>query len=45
MVGTLRQRFGALITPDLLIYGTGGAAVAGLLTSGNVFGVMLPAKW
>ncbi len=36
--GTLRQRFGALITPDLLIYGTGGAAVAGLLTSGNVFG-------
>jgi opacity protein-like surface antigen len=36
--GTLRQRFGALVTPDLLIYGTGGAAVAGLLTSGNVFG-------
>jgi opacity protein-like surface antigen/outer membrane receptor protein involved in Fe transport len=36
--GTLRQRFGALITPDLLIYGTGGAAVVGLLTSGNVFG-------
>ena len=36
--GTLRQRFGALITPDLLIYGTGGAAVGGLQTSGNVFG-------
>jgi len=36
--GTLRQRFGALVTPDLLIYGTGGAAVAGVLTSGNVFG-------
>jgi opacity protein-like surface antigen len=36
--GTLRQRFGALVAPDLLIYGTGGAAVAGLLTSGNVYG-------
>ena len=36
--GTLRQRFGALVAPDLLIYGTGGAAVAGLLTAGNVYG-------
>jgi opacity protein-like surface antigen len=35
---TLRQRFGALLTPDLLAYATGGAAVAGIVTSGNVFG-------
>jgi opacity protein-like surface antigen/outer membrane receptor protein involved in Fe transport len=36
--GTLRPRFGALVTPDLLLYGTGGAAIAGLLTSGNIYG-------
>jgi outer membrane immunogenic protein len=36
--GTLRQRFGGLVTPDLLLYVTGGAAVAGISTSGNVFG-------
>jgi opacity protein-like surface antigen/outer membrane receptor protein involved in Fe transport len=36
--GTLRQRAGALVTPDLLVYATGGAALAGLLTSGNVYG-------
>jgi opacity protein-like surface antigen len=36
--GTLRQRFGALATPDLLLYATGGAAVGGISTAGNVFG-------
>jgi len=36
--GTLRPRLGVLVTPDLLLYGTGGAAVAGLITSGNIFG-------
>jgi outer membrane immunogenic protein len=36
--GTLRQRFGALVTPDLLIYATGGVAVGGISTGGNVFG-------
>ena len=36
--GTLRQRFGGLVTPDLLLYVTGGAAVAGISTAGNVFG-------
>jgi opacity protein-like surface antigen len=28
--GTLRGRFGAVVTPDVLLYGTAGAAVAGL---------------
>jgi opacity protein-like surface antigen len=28
--GTLRARFGAVVTPDVLLYGTAGAAVAGL---------------
>src|SRR5262249_59233391 len=28
--GTLRGRFGAVVTPDALLYGTAGAAVAGL---------------
>jgi opacity protein-like surface antigen/outer membrane receptor protein involved in Fe transport len=36
--GTLRARLGATVTPDALVYVTGGAAVAGLLTSGTVFG-------
>ncbi|HEY7248518.1 MAG TPA: TonB-dependent receptor [Xanthobacteraceae bacterium] len=35
---SLRPRFGALVTPDLLLYATGGAAIAGLLTSGNIYG-------
>jgi iron complex outermembrane receptor protein len=34
----LRVRLGATVTPDALVYVTGGAAVAGLLTSGTVFG-------
>ena len=36
--GTLRARFGAAVTPFALLYATGGAAVAGLITAGNVFG-------
>ena len=36
--GTLRQRFGVLVTPDLLVYGSYGAAIAGISTAGNVFG-------
>jgi outer membrane immunogenic protein len=36
--GTLRARFGATLTPRVLVYATGGAAVAGLVTSGNVYG-------
>jgi outer membrane immunogenic protein len=36
--GTLRARFGAAVTLDTLVYATGGAAVAGLVTAGNVFG-------
>ena len=36
--GTLRQRFGGLVTPDLLLYVTGGAAIANISTAGNVFG-------
>jgi opacity protein-like surface antigen/outer membrane receptor protein involved in Fe transport len=35
---TLRARFGAAVTPDLIAYATGGALVAGLQTSGTVFG-------
>jgi outer membrane immunogenic protein len=35
--GTLRARLGAA-TPAALVYVTGGAAVAGLITSGTVFG-------
>jgi opacity protein-like surface antigen/outer membrane receptor protein involved in Fe transport len=34
--GTLRARFGAAVIPDALVYATGGAAVAGLVTAGNV---------
>jgi opacity protein-like surface antigen len=34
----LRVRFGAAVTPGALVYVTGGAAVAGLITSGTVFG-------
>jgi opacity protein-like surface antigen/outer membrane receptor protein involved in Fe transport len=36
--GTLRARFGAVVTPNALVFVTGGAAVAGLLTAGDVFG-------
>jgi outer membrane immunogenic protein len=36
--GTLRARLGAVVTPDALVFVTGGAAVAGLLTAGDVFG-------
>jgi opacity protein-like surface antigen/outer membrane receptor protein involved in Fe transport len=36
--GTLRVRFGAAVTPGALVYVTGGAAIAGLITSGTVFG-------
>jgi opacity protein-like surface antigen len=36
--GTLRARFGAAVARDAFAYVTGGAAVAGLLTSGTVFG-------
>jgi opacity protein-like surface antigen/outer membrane receptor protein involved in Fe transport len=36
--GTLRARFGAAVGWDTFAYVTGGAAVAGLLTSGNVYG-------
>jgi len=36
--GTLRARFGMAVTPHTLVYATGGAAVAGLVTSGNVYG-------
>jgi opacity protein-like surface antigen/outer membrane receptor protein involved in Fe transport len=36
--GTLRGRFGALVTPDAVLFVTGGAAVAGLHTAGDVFG-------
>ncbi|MBV8241515.1 MAG: TonB-dependent receptor [Hyphomicrobiales bacterium] len=36
--GTLRQRWGVLVTPDLLVYGSYGAAIAGISTAGNVFG-------
>ena len=35
---TLRARFGAAVTPDALVYVTGGAAVAGLRTAGTVLG-------
>jgi iron complex outermembrane receptor protein len=34
----LRARFGAAVARDAFAYVTGGAAVAGLLTSGTVFG-------
>jgi opacity protein-like surface antigen len=33
---TLRGRVGATVTPDALVYVTGGAAVGGLRTAGNV---------
>jgi outer membrane immunogenic protein len=36
-LGTLRARFGVLVTPDLLFYGTGGGA-AGHATSSATFG-------
>jgi outer membrane immunogenic protein len=36
--GTLRARFGAAIARDVFAYVTGGAAVGGLLTSGDIFG-------
>jgi opacity protein-like surface antigen/outer membrane receptor protein involved in Fe transport len=36
--GTLRARLGADVGPDTLVYATGGAAVAGLVTAGNIFG-------
>jgi len=35
---TLRVRFGVAVTPDLVAYATGGAAVGVLQTSGTVFG-------
>jgi outer membrane immunogenic protein len=35
---TLRARFGVAVTPDLVAYATGGAAVGVLQTSGTVFG-------
>src|SRR5260370_5454702 len=35
--GTLRARFGVAVTPGAIVYVTGGAAVAGLRTSGTVF--------
>jgi opacity protein-like surface antigen len=35
---TLRGRFGAAVTPDALVYVTGGLAVAGFKTAGTVFG-------
>ena len=36
--GTVRARFGAAVLPEALVYATGGAAVAGLVTAGDVFG-------
>jgi iron complex outermembrane receptor protein len=36
--GTLRGRFGAVVTPDAVVFVTGGAAVAGLRTAGDLFG-------
>ena len=36
--GTLRARFGATITPNAIVYLTGGAAVTGLRTAGTEFG-------
>ena len=35
---TLRARFGVVITPHAIVYATGGAAVAELVTSGTLFG-------
>jgi iron complex outermembrane recepter protein len=34
----LRARLGATVTPGALVYVTGGAAVAGIITSGDMFG-------
>jgi opacity protein-like surface antigen/outer membrane receptor protein involved in Fe transport len=36
--GTLRARFGAAVTQGTLVYATGGPAVAGLVTAGNIYG-------
>jgi outer membrane immunogenic protein len=36
--GTLRARLGAAVARDAFAYVTGGVAVAGLLTSGDIFG-------
>jgi len=36
--GTLRGRFGAVVTPDAVVFVTGGAAGAGLRTAGDLFG-------
>jgi opacity protein-like surface antigen len=36
--GTLRGRFGAVVTTAAVVFVTGGAAVAGLRTAGDVFG-------
>jgi outer membrane immunogenic protein len=36
--GTLRGRVGGLVTPDVLLYGTGGLAYGGFSTSGSITG-------
>ncbi len=35
---TLRARLGAIVTPDALVYATGGLAVGEIMTAGTIFG-------
>jgi len=43
--GTVRARAGYLITPDTLLYATGGLAYGGIKSAGNFTDTHIPASW